>query len=95
MKDLKKMIWDSLAKQKIASIWKWAYINQVFKSYIKNNLNLELEINGYIKNDIFCVKVWNPSLSNLLFLHKKKVLDHINLKLKDFNFDKILDIKLI
>ena len=95
MKDLKKMIWDSLAKQKIASIWKWAYINQVLKSYIKNNLNLELEIIGYIKNDIFCVKVWNSSLSNLLFLHKKKVLDHINLKLKDLNFDKILDIKLL
>ena len=95
MKDLKKLLFKSLAKQKIASISRWAMVNKILSNYVKDNLNIDFNFSGKIENNIYIVKSTNSALSNMLFLNKKKVLDHINLKLQEMDLDKVQDIKIV
>ncbi len=95
MKDFKKLLWASLAKNKIAGIWKWAFTNSVLTKYIQKHFQTHIIIQWKLQNNIYFVKLSNPSLSNFLFLHKKQIIEHINEKLQNMNFQKINDIKFI
>lgn len=95
MKDFKKLLSTSLAKHKIASIWKWAFTNSVLTKYIKEQYKIDIVINWKIQHNVYFVKLSNPSLSNLLFLHKKQIKEHINQKLKDMNFQQLKEVKFI
>jgi len=95
MKDLKKLLFKSLAKQKIASVSRWAMLNKLLSNFVKDNFSLDQKFNGKIENNVYFVKSTNSALSNMLFLNKKKVLDYINLKLKEMDLEEIKDIKLI
>ena len=95
MKDLKKLLWKSLAKNKIATVSRWAFLNASLSLYLKKNFDIQEEITGKIENDIYIIKSANSSFSNLLFLNKKKLLIYLNDKLDKMNFWKIKDIKII
>jgi len=95
MKDLKKLLFSSLAKQKIASVSKWAMINKIVSDILKNDFNIDIFINWKIEHNIYIIKTQNSALSNLLFLNKKKVLEKINLRLSKMWLSKISDIKLV
>lgn len=96
MKDLKKLLFSSLSKKKISSVSKWAMINTIFLKYINQKYNLNLDkIDGKLENNVYIVKLPNSSLSNIVFIHKKQLLDYINTKLENMNLWKILDIKLL
>jgi len=56
---------------------------------------MNIEVKWKIENNIYIVKLNNSSFKSVIFLQKKKVLDHINLKLQDMNFEKIIDIKVV
>jgi len=95
MKDFRKFLWASLAKYKIASIWRWAFTNSVMTKYIKEKFKLKIIIQGKLQYNVYFVKVSNPSLSNQLFLHKKEIKEHLNKKLEDIKLKKIEDIKFV
>ena len=95
MKDLKKLLFSSLAKQKIASVSKWAMINKIVSDILKNDFSIDIFINWKIEHNIYIIKTQNSALSNLLFLNKKKVLEKINLRLSKMWLSKISDIKLV
>ena len=95
MKDLKKILFSSLAKQKIASVSKWAMINKIVSDILKNDFSIDIFINWKIEHNIYIIKTQNSALSNLLFLNKKKVLEKINLRLSKMWLSKISDIKLV
>jgi len=96
MKDLKKLLFSSLSKNKISTISKWAMVNTVFLKYMNQNYNLDLDkIDGKVENNVYIVKLSNSILSNIVFMNKKDVLDNINKQLVDMSLWKILDIKLL
>jgi len=70
-------------------------VNKILSNYVKDDLNIDFNFSGKIENNIYVVKSTNSALSNMLFLNKKKVLDHINLKLQEMDLDKIQDIKIV
>jgi hypothetical protein len=95
MKDFKKIFSSRLAAKGINAVSRWAFVNSVFNTFCKDNFAMSIEVKWKIENDIYIVKLTNSSFKSIIFLQKKKVLDYINLKLKDMNFDEILDIKVV
>lgn len=95
MKDFKKFLWVSLAKYKIASIWRWAFTNSILIRYTEETLKLKINLQGKIQYDVYFVKLSNSMLSNQLFLNKKDIKEHLNKKLENMNFKTIKDIKFI
>lgn len=95
MKHFKKLLWASLAKHKIASIWRWAFLNSTFERYINDNLNIKIDVYWKVQYDVYFVKLSNSILSNRLFLHKKDIQKYMNQKLEDMSFKRIRDIKFI
>ncbi len=95
MKDFKKIFSSRLTAKGINGVWRWAFVNSIFNTFCKDNFKMSMEVHWKIENNIYVVKLTNSSFKSVIFLQKKKVLDHINLKLKDMNFDEILDIKVV
>ncbi len=95
MKDFKKIFSSRLAAKGINAVSRWAFVNSIFNTFCKDQFSINIEVEWKIVNNIYIVKLNNSSFKSVIFLQKKKVLDHINLKLEDMNFDKIIDIKVI
>ncbi len=95
MKDFKKIFSSRLAAKGINAVSRWAFVNSIFNTFCKDNFSMNIEVQWKIENNIYVVKLSNSSFKSIIFLQKKRVLDHINLKLEDMNFDKIIDIKII
>jgi len=95
MKDFKKIFSSRLAEKGINAVSRWAFVNSIFNTFCKDNFSMNIEIKWKIENNIYIVKLGNSSFKSVIFLQKKKVLDHINLKLQDMNFEKIIDIKVV
>jgi len=95
MKDLKKLLFKSLAKQNIAQVSRWAMLNQIVNNFLKDDLKLNFSCGWKVEKGLYIIKSHNPWLSSLLFLNKKKLLDYINLKLKEMDLEQIEDIKIL
>jgi len=95
MENLWKLLWKVLWEKKLAKISKWALIQQIINKFIKENLNTNIEITWKLEFDKFIIKSPNSQIGHFLFLHKKKLLEKINQKLKKMNLWKIKDIKII
>lgn len=95
MQNLKNFLWKSLAKNKICSISRWSFANSLTQKYIKEKYSIKIVIYWKIQNNIYYIKLNNPSLSNFLFLHKKNLFSHINKNLKNMEFNQIVEIKFI
>ena len=95
MKDLKKLLWQRLWEKKIAKISKWAFLNKALENFLEQEFWIKTSISGKIENNIYFVKSSNSSFSNLLFLNKKKVLEHLNDKISKMDLWTINDIKII
>jgi len=95
MKDFKKFLWASLAKYRLANIWRWAFINSVFEKYIEENMKIKINIQWKLEYDIYFVKLSNSSLANQLFLNKNYIKEYINKRLESMHFNIIKDIKFI
>jgi hypothetical protein len=93
MKDLKKLFWKVLAEKKIASISRWAMVVSICEKILKNDFWVEKKLEWKIENNILILKINNSTLSNIFFLHKKKVVDKINQQLTNMNLEQIKDIK--
>ncbi len=95
MKDFKKIFASRLAAKGINAVSRWAFVNSIFNTFCKDKFSMNIEVQWKIENNIYVVKLSNSSFKSIIFLQKKRLLDHINLKLEDMNFDKIIDIKII
>ena len=95
MKDFKKIFSSRLAAKGINAVSRWAFVNAVFNTFCKKNFNMSIEIKWKVEKNIYFIKLNNSTFRNVLFLQKKKVLDYLNLKLQDMNFETIQDIKII
>ena len=95
MLDLKKLLFKSLAKQKIAQVSRWAMINKILENYVKDSFSISQQFSWKIENNIYVIKSPNSALSSMLFLHKKNILDYINKKLLEMNLEVVKDIKIL
>ena len=93
MQDLKKLFGKVLAEKKIASISKWAMVLALCEKILKNEFWINKKLEWKIENNILVLKINNSNLSNMIFLHKKKVVDKINQQLNKMDLDEIKDIK--
>lgn len=94
MENLWKLLWKVLWEKKLAKISKWALIQQIINNFLKNNLNVKIDITGKLDFDYFVIKSQNNQIWHFLFLHKKKLLEEINQKLEKIWLGKIKDIKI-
>lgn len=93
MKDFKKLLWASLSKHKLSSVWRWAFLNSVLKKYIEEKFGVKINLKWKIQHNVYFVYLSNSVLSNQVFLNKNKIKNFLNKKLETMNFQKIKDIK--
>jgi len=95
MKDFKKIFSSRLAAKGLNAVSRWAFVNSIFNTFCKKEFNIDLESKWKIEYNIYYIKLTNSSFRNIIFLQKQKILEHINSKLEDMNFTKIVDVKVV
>jgi hypothetical protein len=94
MENLSKLLGKVLAEKKLSRLWKWALINSIIQNFLKE-FNINEPIQGKLQHHIYIVKTSNPIIWNVLFTHKKQILEKVNSQLKKMEFDPILDLKIL
>lgn len=94
MENLKELYGKALAKKWINQISRGAYCISLLETYLKDGFKIEnLEIKWSIKNNILFVWINPENIAMEIFLLKKEILKHLNLKLKEMKYNKITDIR--
>jgi len=95
MENLWKLFWKILSEKKLAKVSKWALIQQIVNNFLKDNLNIDIQITWKLEFNCFIIKSPNNQIWHFLFVNKKKLLDKINQKLDKMNLGQIKEIKII
>ena len=73
MQDLKKMVKVVLAKKNLGTLSTGSYILNVIQKFFNDT-----SIEGYLRNDVFFVKIINPAIKIKIFKDKPKILYKVN-----------------